>query len=85
MEAETEVLYLNSAHEIMEASFVSSPFEMKLVAEAISEFTKKHYINNESLDDFRLKLQQAYQSHHNLHENDFGFIEEDRQEVYGAF
>ena len=80
-----EVLYINSAHQTMEANFISSPFEMKLVAEAVAEFTKKHYINNETLDDFRVKLQKAYQVHHNLHENDFGFIEEDRQEVYGAF
>ena len=41
---ENEVLYINSDHQTMEANFISSPFEMKLVAEAIAEFTNKQFL-----------------------------------------
>tara|TARA_B110001454_G_C12692113_1_gene422732 strand:+ start:1161 stop:1421 length:261 start_codon:yes stop_codon:yes gene_type:complete len=64
----------------------ADPFRMKLISEAISEYTEKHNLEDDTtLNDFRYKLGSAYQEHHNLHQDDWAYVEGDREVVYGAF
>ena len=61
-------------------------FRLKVISEAIGDYVQKHGLEHDiTLNDFRLELETAYQSFHNLHENDWGYIEEDRERVHGAF
>ena len=61
----------------------ADPFRMKLIAEAISEYVTEHQLEDTTLNDFRFNMETAYQSHHNLHQDDWTYIEEDREVVYG--
>jgi hypothetical protein len=64
----------------------ADPFRMKLISEAISEYVTNHQLEDDTtLNDFRFNMETSYQSHHDLHEDDWGYIEEDREVVYGAF
>ena len=64
----------------------ADPFRMKVIAEAVGDYVKKHQLEGDAiLDQFRLNLDTAYQSHHNLDENDWAYVEEDREVVFGAF
>jgi len=61
-------------------------FRMKLIAQAISDYVEKHQLEDDTtLNDFRYRMESAYQSFHNLHEEDWAYIEVDREKVYGAF
>ena len=63
----------------------ADPFHMKLIAEAIGEYVQKHQLEDDTtLNDFRFQMETAYQKYHNLHQDDYAYIEEDRQVVYGA-
>ena len=63
----------------------ADPFRMKLIAEAISEYVEKHMLEDDAtLNDFRFQMETSYQAYHNLHENDWGYIEDDREVVHGA-
>ncbi len=64
----------------------ADPFRMKLIAEAISNYVEKHQLENDTtLNDFRFQMETAYQRYHNLDEDDWAYVEEDREVVYGAF
>ena len=64
----------------------ADPFHMKLIAEAISEYVTKHQLEDDTtLNDFRFQMETAYQKYHNLHEDDWSYVEEDREVVHGAF
>ena len=64
----------------------ADPFRMKLIAEAISEYVEKHQLEDDTtLNDFRYKLESSYQEYHNLHQDDWAYVEEDREVVHGAF
>ena len=64
----------------------ADPFRMKLIAEAISEYVEKHQLEDDTtLNDFRFQMETAYQSYHNLHQDHWDFVEEDREKVHGAF
>jgi hypothetical protein len=64
----------------------ADPFRMKLIAEAISEYATEHQLEDDTtLNDFRFQMETAYQSYHNLHEDDWAYVEEDREVVFGAF
>lgn len=64
----------------------ADPFHMKLFAEALSEYVTKHQLeDNTTLNDFRFQMETAYQKYHNLHQDNWAFIEEDREIIYGAF
>ena len=64
----------------------ADPFRMKLIAEAISDYVTEHQLEDDTtLNDFRYKLESAYQEYHNLHEDDWSYVEEDRERVFGAF
>lgn len=61
-------------------------FRMKLMAEAISEYVQKHQLEDDTtLNDFRFGMECAYQSFHNLEEDNWGYAKEDREVVHGAF
>ena len=61
-------------------------FRMKLIAEAISAYVEKHQLEDDTtLNDFRFQMETAYQSYHNLDQNDWAYVEEDREVVHGAF
>ena len=62
----------------------ADPFRMKLIAEAISEYVTEHQLDDTTLNDFRFNMETAYQSYHNLHQDDWTYIEEDREVVYGV-
>jgi hypothetical protein len=64
----------------------ADPFRMKLISEAISDYVTEHQLEDDTtLNDFRYKLETAYQRYHNLDENDWAYIEEDREKVFGVF
>ena len=64
----------------------ADPFRMKLIAEAISDYVTEHQLEDDTtLNDFRYKLESAYQEYHNLHMDDWAYVEEDREKVFGAF
>ena len=64
----------------------ADPFRMKLIAEAISNYVTEHQLEDDTtLNDFRYKLESAYQSFHDLHQDDWAYIEVDREKVHGAF
>ena len=64
----------------------ADPFRMKLISEAISEYVREHQLEDDTiLNDFRLQMETAYQTYHNLDENDWAYVEEDREKVHGAF
>ena len=64
----------------------ADPYRMKVIAEAISEYVQKHQLEDDTtLNDLRFQMETAYQQYHNLHENDWSYIEEDREKVHGAF
>ena len=61
-------------------------FHMKVIAEAISEYVEKHQLEDDTtLNDFRFQMETSYQKYHNLHENDWSYVEKDREIVHGAF
>ena len=62
------------------------PFRMKLIAEAISEYVTKHQLEDDTtLNDFRYNMESTYQSFYDLGEDDWGYVEEHRELVHGAF
>ena len=64
----------------------ADPFRMKLIAESIGDYVQKHQLEDDTtLNDFRYKLETAYQEYHNLHPDDWAYVEEDREVVHGAF
>jgi Tfp pilus assembly major pilin PilA len=64
----------------------ADPYRMKLIAEAISEYVTEHQLEDDTtLNDFRLNMETAYQSYYSLHQDDWGYVEEDREKVHGAF
>tara|TARA_Y100000310_G_scaffold312213_1_gene359275 strand:+ start:115 stop:393 length:279 start_codon:yes stop_codon:yes gene_type:complete len=64
----------------------ADPFRMKLIAEAISAYVERHQLEDDiTLNDFRYRMESAYQLFHNLHQDDWAYIEEDREKVHGAF
>jgi hypothetical protein len=64
----------------------ADPFRMKVIAEAVGDYAKEHQLEDDAiLNDFRFNLETAYQRHHNLDENDWAYVEEDREVVFGAF
>lgn len=64
----------------------ADPYRMKLIAEAISEYVTEHQLEDDTtLNDFRFNMETAYQSYHSLHEDDWTYVEEDREKVHGAF
>ena len=61
-------------------------FRMKVIAEAIGEYAQKHQLEDDTtLNDFRFNMETAYQSYHNLHQDDWAYVEKDREVVHGAF
>ena len=67
-------------------SLTADPFRMKLIAEAIGEYALNHHLDEDTtLSDFRFAMECAYQRHHDLHQDHWDFVEEDRERVYGAF
>ena len=64
----------------------ADPFHMKVIAESISEYVTKHQLEDDTtLNDFRFQMETAYQGYHNLSQDDWAYIEEDREVVHGAF
>ena len=64
----------------------ADPYRMKVIAEAIGEYVQKHQLEDDTtLNDFRYNLETAYQSYHDLHQDDWAYVEEDREKVHGAF
>jgi len=64
----------------------ADPFRMKLIAEAISDYVTDHQLEDDTtLNDFRYRLESAYQEYHNLEMDDWTYVEEDREKVFGAF
>lgn len=64
----------------------ADPYRMKVIAEAVSEYVTKHQLEDDTtLNDFRFQMETAYQSYHNLHQDDWAYVEEDREVVHGAF
>ena len=64
----------------------ADPFRMKLIASAICEYAQKYQLEDDTtLNDFRFQMETAYQSYHNLDQNDWAYVEEDREVVFGAF
>ena len=75
-------LKVSEGHLYLEAD----PFRMKFIAEAIAEHMTKYQLEDDNtLGDFRFQMESAYQSFHDLHQDDWGYIEEDREVVHGAF
>jgi len=61
-------------------------FRMKVIAEAIADYTHKHQLEGDKmLNDFYLNMQTAYQRFYDLHENDLAYIEKHREFIHGAF
>jgi hypothetical protein len=59
---------------------------MKLIAEAISAYVEKHQLEDDTtLNDFRYSMESAYQLFHNLDQDDWAYVEEDREVVFGVF
>ncbi|MBL69529.1 MAG: hypothetical protein CMO74_13995 [Verrucomicrobiales bacterium] len=64
----------------------ADPFRMKLIAEAISEYVKNHQLEDDTtLNDFRYNMEVVYQDYHCLMPDNWDYVEEDREVVYGAF
>ena len=64
----------------------ADPFRMKLIAESIGDYVQKHQLEEDTtLNDFRYMMESAYQLFHNLNEDDWAYVESDRQVVHGAF
>jgi len=64
----------------------ADPFRMKVIAEAISDYVLKHQLEDDTtLNDFRYNMEAIYQDFHCLMPDNWNYIEEDRQVVYGAF
>ena len=64
----------------------ADPFRMKLIAEAIAEYIEKHQLEDDTtLNDFRYNMETVYQDYHCLMPDNWGYAEEDREIVHGAF
>ena len=64
----------------------ADPFHMKVVAEALGEYSQKHQLEDDTtLNDFRFQMETAYQQYHNLDQDDWAYVEKDREIVHGAF
>ena len=64
----------------------ADPYRMKVIAESISEYVTQHQLEDDTtLNDFRFQMETAYQGYHNLHQDDWAYVEEDREVVLGAF
>ena len=64
----------------------ADPYRMKVIAEAIGEYVQKHQLEDDTtLNDFRYNLETAYQNYYNLDQDNWDYIEEHREVVFGAF
>jgi len=63
----------------------ADPCRMKFISEAIRAYMDKYNLTDDTtLTDFCLQMETAYQSFHNLDQDDWDFAKEDKANIKGG-
>jgi len=59
----------------------ADPLKLKVIAEALGGYMDRNGIEDQTLRDFGFQMEVAYQNHHSLDQDDWGFTDKDWKQL----